>query len=247
MAEECSATHKTESTPMYKLHNDSAILDQHGSPKKKLKTMLSGYKQIDQMLHTLIDYILRDFIDSWFFSLTDNKEFSEFRTRNCIEDSIQNVSNRIKSIQWVPLITTKLVDNVAMHARFFRLATEEAKSSQEDGNKRSEQQKSGQNSHGNSSPQRFPIATNRGKLQQKHRRNKSDTDLSWYATNQRTVGNSKFYETDSQPVPERSKTCDHETKLVNAFFDQCDLFRNECLDEKSLEGELSFETVGRNK
>lgn len=217
---------------MYKLHNDSAILDQHGSPKKKLKTMLSGYKQIDQMLHTIIDYILRDFIDSWFFSLTDNKEFSEFRTRNCIEDSIQNICNRIKNIQWVPLITTKLVDNVAMHARFYRLANEDAKSTQEDGAKRSEP-KSGQNS----SPQRFPVATNRGKLQQKHRRNKSDTDLSWYATNQRTVGNSKFYEGDQQPTSERPKPCDHETKLVNAFFDQCDLYRNECLDEKSLEGE----------
>lgn len=237
MAEECSAMHKHETTPMYKLHNDSAILDQHGSPKKKLKTMLSGYKQIDQMLHTIIDYILRDFIDSWFFSLTDNKEFSEFRTRNCIEDSIQNICNRIKNIQWVPLITTKLVDNVAMHARFYRLANEEAKSTQEDSAKRSEQ-KSGQT---NSSPQRFPVATNRGKLQQKHRRNKSDTDLSWYATNQRTVGNSKFYEGDPQPTPERPKPSDHETKLLNAFFDQCDLYRNECFDEKSLEGESSLE------
>lgn len=234
-AEECDAMHKIEVTPMYKLHNDSAILDQHGSPKKKLKTMLSGYKQIDQMLHTIIDYILRDFIDSWFFSLTDNKEFSEFRTRNCIEDSIQNITNRIKNIQWVPLITTKLVDAVAMHARFYRLASEEAKLSQDDGAKRPEQ-KSGQNSQVNASPQRFPVVTNRSKLQQKHRRNKSDTDLSWYATNQGTVGNSKFYEGDPQPAPERLKPCDHETQLLNAFFDQCDLYRNECLNEKSLEG-----------
>lgn len=239
MAEECCTTHNIDNAaPMYKLHNDSAILDQHGSPKKKLKTMLSGYKQIDQMLHTIVDYILRDFIDSWFFSLTDNKEFSEFRTRNCIEDSIQNISNRIKNIQWVPLITTKLVDIVAMHARYYRLANEEAKLSQEESGKRSEQ-KTGPNTQVNSSPQRFPEATNRGKLQQKHRRNKSDTDLSWYAANQRTVGNSKFYEADSQPVPppERPKPSDHETKLLNAFFDQCDLYRNECLDEKSLEGE----------
>lgn len=243
MAEECSASHRIEVAPMYKLHNDSAVLDQHGSPKKKLKTMLSGYKQIDQMLHTIIDYILRDFIDSWFYSLTDNKEFSEFRTRNCIEDSIQNISNRIKNIQWVPLITTKLVDNVAMHARFYRLASEKAKLSQEDGAKRSEH-KSGQNTQVNLSPQRFPVTANRGKLQQKHRRNKSDTDLSWYATNQRTVGNSKFYEAEEPPAPERPKPCDHETKLVNAFFDQCDLYRDECLDEKTLEGE-SPKTVAR--
>lgn len=221
---------------MYKLHNDSAILDQHGSPKKKLKTMLSGYKPIDQMLHTIIDYILRDFIDSWFFSLTDNKEFSEFRTRNCIEDSIQNISNRIKNVQWVPLITTKLVDSVALHARYYRLANEEAKLAQDDGSNKRSEHKSGQNTQPmNASPQRVPVVTNRSNLQHKHRRNKSDTDLSWYATNQRVVGNSKFYETDAQSAP--AKPCDHETKLMNAFFDQCDLYRNECLDEKSLEGE----------
>lgn len=235
LAEECDATHHIETAPMYKLHNDSAILDQHGSPKKKLKTMLSGYKQIDQLLHTIIDYILRDFIDSWFFSLTDNKEFSEFRTRNCIEDSVQNICNRIEGIAWVPLITTKLVDIVALHARYYRLANEEATQLFDESTRRSEQKADAQ---GSASPQRYPIVSNRGKMQQKHRRNKSDTDLSWYAINQRSVGNSKFYETDTkaQSPPERPKPCDHETMLIDAFFNQCDSFRNECLDEKSLEG-----------
>lgn len=114
-AEECGTNTQsvTDSMPIYKLHTDSAVLDQHGSPKKKLRTMLSGTKQIDQLLHTIINYILRDFIDSWFFSLSDNKEFSEFRTRNCIEESVQNICTRIKNTQWIPLMTTRLVDIVA--------------------------------------------------------------------------------------------------------------------------------------
>lgn len=96
--------------------NDSNLLDEHGSPKRKAKTKISGNKPIDQLLHTIIDNILRgesfnlsevykwgdinrvnpivDYIDSWFCSLSDNKEFSEFRTRNCIEESVQNVCHR---------------------------------------------------------------------------------------------------------------------------------------------------------
>lgn len=95
--------------------NDSNLLDEHGSPKRKVKAMLSGSKPVDQLLHTIIDNILRgeiftrilvdedtdmmmlllvDYIDSWFCSLSDNKEFSEFRTRNCIEESVQNVCHR---------------------------------------------------------------------------------------------------------------------------------------------------------
>lgn len=39
--------------------NDSSLLDEHGSPKKKSKAMLSGNKPVDQLLHTIIDNILR--------------------------------------------------------------------------------------------------------------------------------------------------------------------------------------------
>lgn len=56
--------------------------------------MLSGHKQIDHLLHTIIDYILRDYIESWFNQLTENKEFSEYRVRTSIEESVQNVCNR---------------------------------------------------------------------------------------------------------------------------------------------------------
>lgn len=254
MGEECVSGSQThEITPIYKLHNDSAVLDQHGSPKKKFRSMLSGHKQIDQLLHTIINYILRDFIDSWFFSLSDNKEFSEFRTRNCIEESVQNVCSRVKRTQWIPLITTKLVDIVAMHARLYRKANatlnlqlDETKStsSTSSGNQGAYQ------SINTSSPQRRGSAR---KLNQ-HRRNKSETDLNLGAGGggasggshqsvQRTFGNSKFYESldpnrkpgsgngDKTPVGDAS-----EAKLITAFFNQCELYRDECLDDQALEG-----------
>ncbi|XP_031625971.1 sorting nexin-13 isoform X2 [Contarinia nasturtii] len=249
MGEECGAVPVIETTPIYKLHNDSAVLDQHGSPKKKFRTMLSGHKQIDQLLHTIINYILRDFIDSWFFSLSDNKEFSEFRTRNCIEESVQNVCTRVKNTQWVPLMTTKLVDIVAMHARLYRKANatlnlqlDETKSSS------GSSQSSFQMHTSNSSPQRQSKNANR-KMNQ-HRRNKSETDLNFNNQSvQRTFGNSKFYEsvdhsrkksTDKSPVGDAS-----EAKLITAFFNQCELYREECLDDQVLEDYLThcMETV----
>lgn len=237
MAQECNDDDEIASMPMYKLHNDSAVLDQNGSPKKKFRTMLSGNKQIDHLLHTIIGYILRDFIDSWFMSLSDNKEFSEFRTRNCIEESVQNICARIKNTQWIPIITTKLVDQVALHARYYRLANETVNLSLDD----TKQQKF-QASTTRASPQRR-IQVNR-KLSQQHRRNKSDTDLNWYLGNQsmqRSVGNSKFYDGE----PKTNSESDSESKLINAFFNQCDLYRDECLDETVLEEYLThcMETV----
>lgn len=46
--------------------NDSNLLDERGSPKKKSKSMLSGNKLVDQLLHTIIDNILRgEFRNNW--------------------------------------------------------------------------------------------------------------------------------------------------------------------------------------
>lgn len=251
IGEECGLNPIIETTPIYKLHNDSAILDQHGSPKKKFRTMLSGHKQIDQLLHTIINYILRDFIDSWFYSLSDNKEFSEFRTRNCIEESLQNVCARIKNTQWTPLMTTKLVDIVAMHARLYRKANDTVNLQLDETKKKSSfglNATSGPNQNASSPHRRIPVANK--KLNQ-HRRNKSETDLGWYLSGpsvQKNVGNSKFYE----PVETAKKSVDKnlaadasEAKLIKAFFNQCELYRDECLDEQALEDYLThcMETV----
>lgn len=197
--------------------------------------MLSGNKQIDHLLHTIINYILRDFIDSWFFSLSDNKEFSEFRTRNCIEESIQNVCSRIKNTQWIPLMTTKLVDTVAMHARLYRKANatlnlqlDETKSTLSAGINQADNL--------NSSPQKRLSNANR---KMNHRRNKSETDLNFSnQTVHRSFGNSKFYDsTDQSRSGDKSPVSD-EAKLINAFFNQCELYRDECLDDQALEGSL---------
>lgn len=133
--------------------------------------MLSGNKQIDHLLHTIIDYILRDYIDSWFCSLSDNKEFSEFRVRNCIEECIINICQRIKNTEWITLLTTKLIDDVTTHTRLYRNANQTINIQKNDILYKLN------NNHDKNSPQR-----KNKKLQQQlqHKRNKSDTDLDWY-------------------------------------------------------------------
>lgn len=68
-----------------------------------------------------------------------------------------------------------------------------------------------------------------------HRRNKSETDLN--LGNQRTFGNSKFYDSLDQSRKSIDKSPDAaEAKLITAFFNQSELYRDECLDDQALEG-----------
>lgn len=160
--------------------SDGHLLDEHGSPRRKQKSVLSGNQKVDNLLHTLIDYIIRDFIDSWFSFLSDNKEFSEFRVRNCIEQSISNICLRVKNVHWIPFLTTKLVEDIANHTRMYRLAQQSLNPKNDDKSTLGVQ---------NTSPQRKTKKS-------QHKRNKSDTDLKWYQGNNtptKNVASSKFY------------------------------------------------------
>lgn len=187
------------------------------SPKKK--KIISGNKQIDSLLHTIIDFIIRDFIDSWFSSVSSSKEFTEVSTRSSIEETAINICKRIKNAPLLPLLTTKLIDDVATHCRLYRLAQQTVT------NKKAEQKK--MKLREKLSPQRS--------IKGSHRRNKSDTDLNWHLNaGLKNVANSKFYtaQPDEQYV-------DPEMRLNNAFFDNCDLYKSECLDERALETYLT--------
>lgn len=135
----------------------------NGSTPKK-KKIISGNKQVDSLLHTVIDYIIRDFIESWFSSLSSSKEFTEVSTRNAIEETAINICKRIKNAPLLPLLTTKIIDNLATHCRLYRLAQQAVT------NKKAEQKKI--KLREKLSPQRS--------IKTSHRRNKSDTDLNWH-------------------------------------------------------------------
>lgn len=153
---------------------------------------------------------------------------------------------RIKNTQWIPLITNKIIEDVATHARLYRLAGqavsgEGAAAAHKEANKRQSPQR-----RSNRKEPSTPSASNAPAPGLRHRRNKSDTDLSWHLAGggaQRTVANSKFY---NEPIDEKALFADPEARLNAAFFDISDLYRDQCLDEKKLESEFAFIKIKTN-
>ncbi|XP_061508025.1 sorting nexin-13 isoform X4 [Anopheles gambiae] len=218
------------------LTHPEVLLHRHetppGSPKKK--KILSGNKPIDQLIHTILDYVVRDFIDSWYTVVSDNREFSECNIRTSIESLILQICNRVRSVDLLPLMTTRLIDDLAKHTRFYRLATQEVTNSANSKSSSTtnatptglDQQKR-LKMHEKLSPQRRTLKV------EGHRRNKSETDLTWQlgqAALQKNVANSRFY---NVPVDEQSLG-DPETMLLNAFFGFCEEYRSECLEPDAL-------------
>lgn len=225
MASSPLATFKSYiSHPEILLHRDSPP----GSPKRK--KILSGHKGVDKLIHSIVDYVIRDFIESWYTVVSDSREFSDTNIRSSIETLVLRVCQRIKSAELLPLMTTKLIDDLARHTRFYRLATQDVSNNTKPPSgvdlKRLK-------IHEKLSPQK---KNQRGNG---HRRNKSETDLTWHLGNaalQKNVANSKFYgvKADEQSL------IDPEIMLLNAFFGFSDVYKQECMDEEAMLGKSGF-------
>ncbi|XP_053671964.1 sorting nexin-13-like [Anopheles nili] len=212
------------------LSNSEVLLHRHdtppGSPKKK--KILSGNKPIDKLIHTIIDYVVRDFIDSWYTLVSDDREFSDYNIRNSIESLVLQICQRVRSVDLLPLMTTRLIDDLAKHTRFYRLATQEVANSASNSKKPTSTEQKRLKIHEKLSPQRRNLKV------EGHRRNKSETDLTWQLGNaalQKNVANSRFY---NVPVDEQSAV-DPESMLLSSFFGFCDEFQNECTDAEALD------------
>ncbi|XP_058822480.1 sorting nexin-13-like isoform X2 [Topomyia yanbarensis] len=200
------------------LHRDSPP----GSPKKK--KILSGNKAVDKLIHTIVDYVIRDFIDSWYTVVSDSHEFSDTNIRTSVETLILKVCQRIKTAELLPLMTTKLIDDLARHTRFYRLATQDVSNSSKQPNANDQKRLK---IHEKLSPQK---KNHRGNG---HRRNKSETDLTWHLGNaalQKNVANSKFYAVQA----DEQSLVDPEIMLLNSFFGFCDDYKKECMDEDAM-------------
>ena len=81
----------------------------------------SGSPHIDEPLNLILSYIYRDYIYPWHFKLTHDRAFP-IHLKDSINYLVVNLSMRIKSIDWIPYLTTRLVDDVASHVRLFKKA-----------------------------------------------------------------------------------------------------------------------------
>lgn len=176
---------------------------------------ISGYTEIDSIIHRIIDLVFRDFIESWYKIISENKEFTN-DTRLVVENCLTNFIRRLKQAPLMLTITTKIIDDIAAHSKAYHDAKRIIEESQKQ-------------------PKEKEFNKFASSL---HRRNKSESDVTWNiggANVHRKVANSTFYSVQTD-----ENLFDPERQLIETFFDiTSNSFKNESLDDKAMEEYLT--------
>ncbi|XP_072388221.1 sorting nexin-13-like isoform X2 [Diabrotica undecimpunctata] len=178
------------------------IVKQLESPKKVQKhdSRVTGSELIDSSLQEILGYIIRDYILTWYNLITRDVEFTDTTVRRTAQTLAINISNRVKEIDWIPYLAQKFVDDAASHLKLYKQARAKMKLQEA-----AKEQKS--------SPQRDKTSTKKTV----HKRNKSETDVSWYS------GRSTELKKDQEKVMKHSKFSVSDEKknisLEDHFFD----------------------------
>ncbi|XP_065667120.1 sorting nexin-13 isoform X3 [Hydra vulgaris] len=89
----------------------------------KYDKRMTGSSGIDDVIQEILHYFLRDYIHNWYLSITDDERFL-YELRQTIQHIVIMFATRSKEVQWVPFLTTRLVDIFATHLRIFRITKE---------------------------------------------------------------------------------------------------------------------------
>ncbi|XP_020290233.1 sorting nexin-13-like isoform X2 [Pseudomyrmex gracilis] len=165
-----------------------------------LDRRITGSRIIDESLQEILDFLIRDYVEPWYSVITDDEEFI-YSVRDTAQKIAINIANRVKSVDWIPYLTTRLVDDAASHVRLYRQAS--ARMKQLRSNR--VQKGSASSSTSGGTPKKTPT----------HRRNKSETDVSWYSQ-------SKFYIPNMSSLTEPIESTGDEKEdesLEKIFFD----------------------------
>lgn len=151
-------------------------------PKKVTKRdkRITGSESVDTFLHEIFGYLMKDYVTPWYSIITSDKEFEE-GIRQTAQSVAINLSNRIKTVNWLNYLMGRPVEDLTGHLRLFRGAGGGLLGAAAPSPSRPPRRGSPARSPPNNSPQ------------QQHRRNKSDTDVASYAGKQRNIANSRFY------------------------------------------------------
>nr|XP_033786840.1 sorting nexin-13 isoform X4 [Geotrypetes seraphini] len=87
----------------------------------RIDRRLTGSNMIDEPLQQVIQFSLRDYIQYWYYTLSDDESFL-LEIRQTIQNALIQLSTRSKEVDWQPYFTTRLVDDFATHLRVFRKA-----------------------------------------------------------------------------------------------------------------------------
>uniref|UniRef100_A0A915L443 PXA domain-containing protein n=1 Tax=Romanomermis culicivorax TaxID=13658 RepID=A0A915L443_ROMCU len=83
----------------------------------------SGSPEIDSCLKDILNYAIRDYIDTWYSTFSNDATFPK-SVKQIACQTISRLSTRLKQIDWVPFLTRDIVDDFASHIRLYRRAKE---------------------------------------------------------------------------------------------------------------------------
>ncbi|KAJ0055382.1 hypothetical protein NL108_016678, partial [Boleophthalmus pectinirostris] len=84
----------------------------------KIDRRLTGSSYIDEPLQQVIQFALRDYIQYWYYTLSEDESFL-LEIRQTLQNALVQFSTRSKEVDWQPYFTTRLVDDFATHLRVF--------------------------------------------------------------------------------------------------------------------------------
>ncbi|XP_061442078.1 sorting nexin-13 isoform X2 [Rhineura floridana] len=87
----------------------------------KIDRRLTGAYIIDEPLQQVIQFSLRDYVQYWYYTLSDDESFL-LEIRQALQNALIQFSSRSKEVDWQPYFTTRLVDDFTTHLRVFRKA-----------------------------------------------------------------------------------------------------------------------------
>ncbi|XP_014686047.1 sorting nexin-13 isoform X3 [Equus asinus] len=87
----------------------------------KIDRRLTGANIIDEPLQQVIQFSLRDYVQYWYYTLSDDESFL-LEIRQTLQNALVQFATRSKEIDWQPYFTTRIVDDFGTHLRVFRKA-----------------------------------------------------------------------------------------------------------------------------
>ncbi|KOB78624.1 putative sorting nexin 13 [Operophtera brumata] len=136
----------------------------------KYDNRITGSETVDSFLNEIITIIVNDYVTPWYEILTDDDEFTTHAIRRLVLAAGVNVSNRVKGVDWIYLLSTRFPEELTTHLKLFKQSRVRLK----------HMDLLSAKDLSNGSMRTSPKKQDEKKT---HRRNKSETDLSWPAEN----------------------------------------------------------------
>ncbi|GLG99697.1 Sorting nexin-13 [Gryllus bimaculatus] len=201
---------RTES-PKPGLSKVTVLLDEPQKPFK-LDRRLTGSHIIDESLQEIIGYVLRDYVSPWYNRVSTEEEFPH-EVRQTAQKIIITFACKMKEVDWIPYLTTRLVDDAASHLRLFRQAREKVKQKSKPGTRSSDASSS------STSPAEVKRSdrqlSTKQHLQSQQQQQQQQQQLQQQQQEQSTDGNSAALNISPNSIPSKLSSTD----LEALFFD----------------------------